>query len=794
MKIANTRFKKITILVIGSVLLAVIVIIILISPITKYIIEKYDEKYTGRQIELGWAYVNPFTGYIHLSNLVIYESKTLPAVSSGDSIFFSSKGVSANFALLKLLSKTIEITEITLDQPKGIVIQNEKLLNFTDVIKFYTPKKPSTAPASIHFSILGIHIINGEFHYREKRIPINYYIKNVNIESSGKRWNSDTIAARFSLLPGTGGGDAKGDFTINFKNQDYRYAVTAHKFDLNIIQQYLKDLTNNGIFSANLDAEVKAKGNFRDQENLTMSGQLAINDFHFGKNTKDDMASFTKLVLAITEISPENHIYLFDSVSLSHPFLKFERYDYLDNVQMMFGKNGVNITAATSDPAKFNLVVEIARYVKVLAKNFFQSEYKINRLAIYNGDLKFNDYAISEKFSVDLFPLYITADSIDKDHKQVDAYLKTGIKPYGNISVVLRMNPRDSMDFDIQYALQKLPVAMFNPYIITYTSYPLNRGTIELNGCWRVRNGIIQSNNHILILDPRRTKRVRNKDKKWLPLPLIMSLVRERGNVIDYQIPITGNLKDPKFHLHDVLVDLIENIFVKPATTAYRVEVKNIESEIEQSLTLTWGLRTSTLMRDQERFVNKMADYLADNLEASIGVFPVQYAEKEKEYILFFEAKKKYFLLINHKNARSFSEGDSESVDKMSVKDSLFMRYLARFVRDTTLYTIQEKCSSFVGKALIDDSFKRLGEERKAAFLSPFKKKSVQTRVNVHTGGNDIPYNGFSFYKIDYKGDLPAALIRAHRRMNDLNNEAPREKYRKERKKNSNNRVILQNM
>jgi hypothetical protein len=66
-----------------------------------------------------------------------------------------------------------------------------------------------------------------------------------------------------------------------------------------------------------------------------------------------------------------------------------------------------------------------------------------------------------------------------------------------------------------------------------------------------VRNGFIQSDNHVVIIDPRRTKRVRNKDKSWLPLPLIMSLVRERGNVIDYEIPITGNLKDPKFHLKD---------------------------------------------------------------------------------------------------------------------------------------------------------------------------------------------------------------------------------------------------
>ena len=43
----------------------------------------------------------------------------------------------------------------------------------------------------------------------------------------------------------------------------------------------------------------------------------------------------------------------------------------------MFGKNGSNIEASRKDSAKFNLVIEIERYVKVLAKNFFNPNYAI---------------------------------------------------------------------------------------------------------------------------------------------------------------------------------------------------------------------------------------------------------------------------------------------------------------------------------------------------------------------------------------------------------------------------------
>ncbi|MCX6353130.1 MAG: DUF748 domain-containing protein, partial [Bacteroidetes bacterium] len=412
------RLKKILIITISAIIIFVVVVIVFISPITKYLVEKYDVQYTGREIKMDWAYVNPFTGYVHFSNLRMYELKS-------DSVFFRSKGLSASFALFKMLHKTYEITKLSLNQPWGIVVQSKKVFNFNDLIEKFTPKKDAPPSAPLHFNILDVSIIDGEFHYLEKVTPVNYFIKKVNFESSGKRWDADTIAAKFSFLPGIGKGDIKGNFTINLNTLRYRFATVVRKFDLSIIQQYMNDIANYGSFSANLDADLKATGNFKNEEDVTAKGLIAINDFHFGKNKKEDYASFDRFVMVMKEVSPLKHIYFYDSVLLTHPYFKYERYDHLDNLQNMFGKKGANYSNVKADPAKFNLIIEIADYVKVLSKNFFKSDYKVNRLAVYKGDLKYNDFAISEKFFMDLNPLYILADSIDKNHKRVNIYLKS---------------------------------------------------------------------------------------------------------------------------------------------------------------------------------------------------------------------------------------------------------------------------------------------------------------------------------------------------------------------------------
>jgi hypothetical protein len=771
------KLRKTLIILFSCVIILVVVVILCISPVTKYLVEKYDVKFTGRQIKMDWAYVNPFSGYIHFENLKIFELKS-------DSVFFSAKGISANISMQKLLSKTYEIQELTINKPYGIIIQNDKELNFRDIIdRFSTKSDSGKAKSPVRLNILKIKIVDGLFYYCDKATPVNYFLKKVNIESTGMRWDTDTIRAKFSFLSGIGSGGMKGNFTINIKNEDYRLAVIAQKFDLNILEQYLTDLTNYGKFSANIDADLNVTGNFKEAQNVSFEGLLAINDFHFGKNSNEDYGSFNKLTFAIYELSPINHKYLFDSVSLNHPYFEYEIYDHMDNLETMFGQYGGKARSNTSG-SKFNLVLEIGNYIKALSKNFFRSDYKLNRLAIYKGDLKFNNYSLSEIFAAELNPITLIVDSVNKKYNRAHLTLRTAIKPYGSANLALSVNPKDSSDFDLHYQLQNLPAALFNPYIISRTSYPLDRGTIEISGNWRVRNGIIKSDNHLLVIDPRVSARVKNKDTKWMPVWLVMAFARERGNVIDYEIPITGDLKNPKFHLHNVLMDVLKNMFVKPATTPYRIQVKTIETEIEKSLSLKWEMHHSSLMPDQERFIERMADFLEKNPDAVITVIPQLYAKKEKEYITYFEAKKKYFLAINNKNTSSFTRADSAWVDKMSIRDASFARYLNKHIDDSLVFTIQEKCSRFIGASVIEMKFNQLNNERANALMNYFRKKEVAKQIKFSKGNITIPYNGFSFYKIEYKGSYPEKLIAAYRKMNQLNKKAPRKKFSKEREKN----------
>ena len=775
------KWKKPLLILLGVLIAAALLVIIFISPITKYVIEKYDEEYTGRQITMDWVYVNPFTGNLAFKNFKIYEYKS-------DSVFLASTGLNLNIGILQIFAKQYIIKSINLIEPVVFISQNKKGdINFADLIERFSSKgAPDTMKKAVFFNILDMKIDQGEFHYRERSVPINYFVKDMIFESEGMKWDVDTFNAKFSFKSGLGAGDVKGNFTLNLKNLNYSIATVVNKFDLKFIEQYFKDISNFGNFSANFDADVKAKGNLNDAENIIAEGSLILNDFHLGKNVENDYAAFDKLTVSINEINPKNRKYLFDSLVLVHPYIKYEQYDYLDNLQLMFGKNGENIKEAKQDPTKFNLILEIADYVKLVTKNFFRSYYQVNKLAVYKADINYNDFTLNEQFSIGVNPLNIIADTIDKNNARLKIYVKSGIEPYGNATVNLSINPKDSSDFDIQYNFQKIPITLFNPYTIAYTSFPLDRGTVEFNGKWHVLNGKIQSDNHLIVIDPRVSKRIRKKDMKLLPLPLIMAFVRERGNVIDYQIPITGNLKDPNFHWRDVIFDLIKNIFVKPVTFPYGIAVKNVENDIEKLLTLKWEMNKNTPLPIEEKFIEKMVDFLKKTPDASITITPQSYAVKEKEHILFYEAKKEYYLDVNNIKTLSFTENDSLAVDKLSVKDASFVQYLNKKTKGIMLFTVQDKCRNIVDADKVLSKFNQLNKQRANILLSYFKDKQVENRVKILESKNVIPFNGYSFYEIAYKGEYPKALLAAYRKLENFDDQVPRKKFKEERKKISN--------
>jgi hypothetical protein len=377
-KIKN-RFLRIAVIAFCIVFLFVAVVIIFISPIAKYLIEKYSVKYTGRQIKMSWLYLNPFTGFVNAHNLVIYEKENpQPFIKTGS--------LACNITVRKLLSRTYEVSSLTFDNLWVNVIQDTTHFNFSDLISKDTTKmikdtlKKKTG--AVHFAIRNIRINDSEFHYHQLTIPVNYYITKVNIKCTGVEWNVDTTHVEYDFVSGIGSGSVKGTVSFNLKKSQYDLHTDVSKFDLKVLEQYMKDFANYGNFSAFLDASIHSKGDLHNKLDATTSGKFAINDLHFGKTEGDDYVAIKKLAMNIDSLNPGGKKYFFSSLLIDSPFIKYERYDHLDNLSRMFGKKGSNIKEAKAAHQNVNIIFQIADYLKEVAENLVNSQYRLDKFDI----------------------------------------------------------------------------------------------------------------------------------------------------------------------------------------------------------------------------------------------------------------------------------------------------------------------------------------------------------------------------------------------------------------------------
>jgi hypothetical protein len=179
MKNIRIPYKKTITIAMITIFSLAFCVILFISPFAKHWIEKNDEKYTGRQIKTGMVYINPFTGFVHIRNLTIFEAKS-------DSVFIAMNGLSANLSLHKLFSRTIEISAINLYQPHIRIEQTKRDFNFDDIIaKFSVPSTKPKNKRPFHFNLKNIKIIEGHFFYVEKLIPVYFSIYSVRMDGDG---------------------------------------------------------------------------------------------------------------------------------------------------------------------------------------------------------------------------------------------------------------------------------------------------------------------------------------------------------------------------------------------------------------------------------------------------------------------------------------------------------------------------------------------------------------------------------------------------------------------------------
>src|SRR5579871_4609898 len=129
------RWKRILLIVLASIVAACIIVLIFLSSIVKYLIEKHSEEYTGRKIVMENLHINLFSGNIRFDKLKIFEAKS-------NTVFFACDRIEGTISTHKLLASKYDITDLQLEKPVINITQKGNKFNFSDLVKQFVTDAP----------------------------------------------------------------------------------------------------------------------------------------------------------------------------------------------------------------------------------------------------------------------------------------------------------------------------------------------------------------------------------------------------------------------------------------------------------------------------------------------------------------------------------------------------------------------------------------------------------------------------------------------------------------------------
>jgi hypothetical protein len=219
-----------------------------------------------------------------------------------------------------------------------------------------------------------------------------------------------------------------------------------------------------------------------------------------------------------------------------------------------------------------------------------------------------------------------------------------------------------------------------------------------------------------------------------MPIRFVVALLRDKNGNVNLELPIEGNLDDPKYKIGKVIWQVLKNLISKAAAAPGKLLAK--KSGIDEKLLegVTWQTLQTELDENQKKSLDAMISSLNATPELKLDLVKVYNFQKELDELALRESKKRY--LFFHRKISSEDDESEESgraVDSLHPQDSLFMAYVEQHSQtENSMLSIFDKSKRLIGNDRLQNKLNQVFDKRMMAVEEYFKLKQADlTRVRI---------------------------------------------------------------
>lgn len=271
-----------------------------------------------------------------------------------------------------------------------------------------------------------------------------------------------------------------------------------------------------------------------------------------------------------------------------------------------------------------DLVVERAATEPAEDSGSREFQIQVGETDVRDGSADFSDRSLPLPFAAAITNLdgdLSTISTASRTPTKVD--IKGQVGEYGSATIEGSLNALDPFDFmDINLVFRNLNMPTLSPYTVEFVGQEIAAGKLDIDLGYKFEKNRMLGSNSVVINDFTLGEKVENEDAMNLPLGLAVALLKDKDDVIDIDLEVSGNVDDPEFSVAGIVMKALATLITKVATSPFRalgglVGGDDVDLDILQ---FEAGLAELT-PPDREKLV-KLAEALSQRPELALQVPP----------------------------------------------------------------------------------------------------------------------------------------------------------------------------
>jgi uncharacterized protein involved in outer membrane biogenesis len=195
----------------------------------------------------------------------------------------------------------------------------------------------------------------------------------------------------------------------------------------------------------------------------------------------------------------------------------------------------------------------------------------IGQIVIHNGQLQFWDRSLKPYYGANLEQLNGTIKGLSSNPESLAVVnLAALLDKQAPLTISGKVNPLSPEAFaDIEVQFKDFNLSLLSPYTGKYAGYETDKGKLQFDLQYKIRGNQLESSNKLLLDQFTFGRHVDSPDATNLPVKLALALLKDRKGEISLDLPVTGDLDDPKFSVGKVVLQVLVNLISKAATSPF---------------------------------------------------------------------------------------------------------------------------------------------------------------------------------------------------------------------------------